>query len=1026
MSKHASQKDKNKNAGRPVEENAVQDTGRFAAWRRFVHRVAAFTAEHPACHYAGCFFFPLLLLYITHAIVGLYPFGEHSVLVLDLSAQYVFFFEALRDWVFGEGSLLYSFSRSLGGEFLGIYAYYIASPLSYIVALFPKSMIQEALLTIFLLKCGASALTAAIYLRKSAKASWSATFLFSCMYAMCGYAVTMHHNTMWIDCLALLPLLSLAIERLITDGKYKMLVITLTVMLMSNYYIGYMVCIYSFIYFFFAYFRMTAEERNPQGLSRHFLRRLVRMGIFSVIAVLMAALIIIPAYYSLSFGKNMFSTPIWSFDSRFSLYDLFSKFLFGSYDTVRPVGIPNVYCGVAVLLLVPLFFLSRGISKREKICSAIIIAVFVLSFSINFLDLIWHGSQKPNWLNYRYAFMLVFLLLTMAAKAFDRLKSFRPLPILLVGGSVFALALAAPAVDALRDNPYFNGFSIIFKNPDSLPPVLQKIASFLPAELESKAAWLMIAISLVLIAAYVLLCLLRGRRRKRVVKVASGVMAVLLMVECLAGGVFHLASLDKDVTISSYTAYKDYLDRWQGEVDYIKETDSDFFRTERLNYRKRNDSYALGYRGLGGSTSTVNTDTIKYLDMMGYRSTSHWSSYSGINPVSDSLTGVKYVLGTSSDDYLIPPVYTEYHTDGDIVSYQNPFALPIAYVVDDDIEKLALTKRIPSDIGGLAVDLTSSLFGEPFASLAELRSEHIPTYVNEASVFERSNMIVSAMLGEEVTLFYPVEMTITTENITVATNYVSNIRYTITDATQKDNNFIHFTVNGTADGDPLFCYFPSPYNYKARLYINDVSKRDYFTDVTFGSLYIGTPKQDETVKISLRVNNDNNYISISKDPGAKVPVDCFYALDIDVYTQVFERLAEGGYQVTSCTEDTFDGTITTTEKNSTVLTTIPYDKGWVVEVDGEEVPTYETLDALLTFRIEEEGEHQLSLRYRPTEYKVALTLFVAGLVLFNGIMIIEAVYKRIKKKKHAPTEEPSAPSAAHAEEDSCSTTSEEN
>ena len=90
---------------------------------------------------------PAVLFFLIYLARGLYPFGEGTVLVLDLNGQYVYFFEALRDAVLDGGSLLYSWARSLGGEFLGIYAYYIASPLSYLVALFPTDRMLEALLT---------------------------------------------------------------------------------------------------------------------------------------------------------------------------------------------------------------------------------------------------------------------------------------------------------------------------------------------------------------------------------------------------------------------------------------------------------------------------------------------------------------------------------------------------------------------------------------------------------------------------------------------------------------------------------------------------------------------------------------------------------------------------------------------------------------------------------------------------------------------------------------------------------------
>ncbi len=71
--------------------------------------------------------------YISRAV---FPIGEGSVLILDLNGQYVSFFEELRNKLLGGGSLLYSWSRTLGGEFLGIFAYYLASPFSLIVCLF--------------------------------------------------------------------------------------------------------------------------------------------------------------------------------------------------------------------------------------------------------------------------------------------------------------------------------------------------------------------------------------------------------------------------------------------------------------------------------------------------------------------------------------------------------------------------------------------------------------------------------------------------------------------------------------------------------------------------------------------------------------------------------------------------------------------------------------------------------------------------------------------------------------------------
>ena len=87
---------------------------------------------------------PLLLL-LVYALRGVYPFGQGSVLALDLNAQYIYYYEAFRDAILGNKSLLYSFSRTLGGEMIGLYAYYLASPFTFILLIFPKKLLTEAI-----------------------------------------------------------------------------------------------------------------------------------------------------------------------------------------------------------------------------------------------------------------------------------------------------------------------------------------------------------------------------------------------------------------------------------------------------------------------------------------------------------------------------------------------------------------------------------------------------------------------------------------------------------------------------------------------------------------------------------------------------------------------------------------------------------------------------------------------------------------------------------------------------------------
>ena len=394
-------------------------------------------SSSPYSYLAYCFFIPVIVMYLIYLAREIHPFGDGSVLVLDLNGQYVYFFEALREAILGDGSLLYSFSRALGGEFVGIYAYYLASPLSYLVALFPQDRMLEALLTIILLKTGLCGLTFGFYLHKNSKhPNKLAVIAFSLMYAMSAFAVVHQNNVMWTDALIWLPLLVYGLEQLIKRRKYKLYVISLAMILMSNYYIGYMVCIFTVAYFFYYSFAHRAEETNLTGEKAHLLMAFVRFGIFSLVAAAIAGFILCGAYYSLTFGKDTFSNPSWAFESNFEILDFLTKFLPGSYDTVRPEGLPFVYCGLLVLLLVPVYFLAKKIPSREKVASVLLIAFFALSFIIKPIDLIWHGFSRPNWLNYRYSFMLCFFLIVMAYRAFTNLRTTSRKPMIAIGAII--------------------------------------------------------------------------------------------------------------------------------------------------------------------------------------------------------------------------------------------------------------------------------------------------------------------------------------------------------------------------------------------------------------------------------------------------------------------------------------------------------------------------------------------------------------------------------------------------------------
>ena len=149
---------------------------------------------------------------------------------------------------------------------------------------------------------------------------------------------------------------------MIKNKKYKLYIPVLALTLMSNCYIGYMVCIYVVLYFFYYYLAHDNHHENNFWLEEnHFWKSLLRIGVYSAIAICIAMVIIYPTYTSLQFGKSTFSDPKFTFTQRFDWLDFIAKLFPGAYDSVRPEGLPFVYGGVIAVILLPLYFITSRI-----------------------------------------------------------------------------------------------------------------------------------------------------------------------------------------------------------------------------------------------------------------------------------------------------------------------------------------------------------------------------------------------------------------------------------------------------------------------------------------------------------------------------------------------------------------------------------------------------------------------------------------------------------------------------------------
>ncbi|MBQ7715585.1 MAG: YfhO family protein [Clostridia bacterium] len=863
-----------------------------------------------------CFLIPVLVLSAIYIAMRVYPAGDNSVLVLDLNGQYVYFYEALRDLVTKGGSFLYTFRRALGGEFMGIFAYYLASPLSYIVALFPKENMTEAIASILLLKCGLCGFTFGFYAHKTRGRRPVAAVTFSTMWALCAYAVVMQHNLMWTDNIILFPLVLLGIEKLTKHGKIGLYTVTLALSILSNFYIGFMTCIFSGIYFFLYYLSKEKDEINPYSARHHFIKSLARFGAASLCAVCIGAVIILPTYYSLTLGKTTFSDPSFIPDSKFDPADALTKLYFGSYDTVRPEGLPFLYTGMLTLLLAPLYFFCKKIKLREKVVAAVTVVIFALSMNITTLDLVWHGFQKPNWLNYRYAYMLCFFLLFWAMRASEHLREIR-----------------------------FRWIAVSFAASSALVVLLQKMGY------ENLTPIKAVIPSVLILFVYALI--LRGTYAKSFLnrRTAAFAIALLVPVEMLASGLVNLSDLDDDVIYSNRVGYRTFLDRVSVAAEDISERDDTFFRTEKTFMRKSNDNMALGFYGLSGSTSTLNAETVKFLNRFGYASKSHWSKYLGYNPVSDSLLGVKYIIAERNDTVYEADKIHDY-PDENMTTYKNPYALSVFTAV------------------------SPKLTNSPF------------TDEGVTSPFERLNSLVSYMLGGSDENVFREATPISITPVGAKESVIAgHLKYEKIGNDTKAS--VKFRIACDSD-EPLYCYFPSKYTRDSDLLLNNSKISTYFENDTYRIVCLGDFEPGEEIEVSLELKKNELYIE------SEAPYFCY--LDVPVFERSMTELSKYGMDARCDTDDTIYGTITVPEGKTQIFTSVPYDEGWRVICDGNEVEIQKVLDALITFELEP-GEHELRLEYRPDSVTKGNIISVFGVAAF--IMISLGTNLLSKKRRRA-------------------------
>ena len=587
--------------------------------------------------YIIAFVIPLIIMTALYIAREIYPFGNNCYLRSDMYHQYAPFFSELWNKLRHGESLTYSWDIGMGTNFTALYAYYLASPSNWFIVLFPQKYMIEIMNVIIILKLCLSSLTFTYYISKHFNTRKCTIALFGMFYALSGYVAAYSWNIMWLDCLVLLPLIILGLEKLVNENRCFLYCITLGLCIYTNYYIAIMVCI-SVVLYFIVLMAAYKGTRRPVIYVKKFLN----FAIYSLLAVGLAACLLLPEFYAftLSASNNI------EFPKKLSLYfsilNMVTRHLINVPVHLGLDHYPNIYCSVAVLLLFPLYVMDKKVDLREKIGKSALVLIFLTAFNLNIPNFIWHGFHFPNSLPCRQSFIYVFFLLAMCYEALSHLKSMTTKQL---GGALWIAIGILLFIEQVFTVDETYDFTIVY-------------------------------ISGAFILVYALIMLIHLKHEFKV-PVIIFIAFSLCIIEC---------TINMDSTGIGTTSRSSYLldyDAVKTVTQTVADDDSSFYRMDKkFGSRSNNDGAWHNYHSISTFSSTSNGAMEEFFGELGFEHSFNAYKYNGATLVTESLFSVKYAI---SNRILTESPLRSYYTgsDGEFI-YKNNYTLPIGFMTYND------------------------------------------------------------------------------------------------------------------------------------------------------------------------------------------------------------------------------------------------------------------------------------------------------------------------------------------------------
>lgn len=808
------------------------------------------------------FFIPVLIMLGIFIQRGIFPFGDNSFLRTDMYHQYAPFMNEFMEKLKTGGSLSYSWNIGMGSNFVALYAYYLASPFNWLAILVPQSLMIEFLTYMLVLKIGFCGLTFCYYLSRHFKTRDLGISFFAIFYALSGYMAAYSWNVMWLDCLVLAPLVLLGLEQLVKENKCLLYCITLGLSILSNYYISIMMCIFMVLYFIV----LMVMEQDHKG----FMKKCVNFGIYSLLAGGLAAVLLLPVLSALKLtasGDINFPKTLTSY---FSCFEMLARHFVNVETEIGLDHWPNIYCGVAVLMLLPLYMMNKKIPLREKAAKGVLLFVMLLGFSLNIPNFIWHGFHFPNSLPARQSFLYIALLLSMCYEAYRNIRANTSAQL---AGSFWGAVIFVLLCEVIITEATFS-YHIYY-------------------------------VTLLFVGFYALLLYYHKNR-----KAWTPTLAILAVTVIAAEASMNTAVTS--VTTTNRISYLENQDSYHALAEAIEEEDTSLFRIEKSSRKTKNDAALAGYHSASLFSSTANAHLSDLYEALGLEGNTNAYSYTGATPLSSALLGVKYTMSTEDLD---SGLYTLIKEDGNVKLYKNRYSLPIGFMLSSNME-IVWDYELKNPVQVL----------NSFATAASYCGDILVSVPNGSS-----------SVGQ----------------------------YTLT---VQESGFIYIDVTNSSIKD---------------VSVSVGTKTKDFSNVNRGYLLdIGYCSAGTTVTLTTDQEDEQFHASA-------------YRLDTEQLDKCISTLNSQPFIVDHYTDTYVSGRVTAAE-DGLLYTSIPYEKGWTVKIDGVKVTPTQFADTMIAVPVTA-GAHSVELIYQPDGLKEGALISLISVILLCLLTIASHFLKNRRK-----------------------------